>query len=309
MKITRLLDPVAPAGGAPTVAAPAPTQVTGTGFQPAPNVEETVVGPDPFLADDNKPNPEAVPVNEPVVKPAGDTVVVDPNKPVVPAVVAPAPYTAEQVAALLKAGATPVAPAPVIPPKALTPEEIDTQLNTFKPTAEMLNDLGLDGANPKVVENFSKMASALVKNAVTVATILAQEQVRAIRAEYEPHVRFAQEQQQVYAQQQYFADNPNHVGLEPLIGQVAMQMEKEGTWKGKSPTETFKEVGKRVNDLVTRLKIPVPAPGAAPVVPAPGEVVKPASTRMSTVSSGGQGGAGGAGGGDKGKDPEAGIWS
>ena len=70
-------------------------------------------------------------------------------------------------------------------------------------------------------------------------------------------------------------------------------------------TETFKEVGTRVDALVARLKIPVAQPAANGTTPA---AVKPAATRMSTVSTGGQGGAGGTGS-KAGEDPEAGIWS
>lgn len=301
MKILhRLLDPVpAPGGGGTT----APAQVTGTGFQPAPNVEEPA---DNFL-DDSKPpaaadtgaivDPKVVP---PVVP--GSTVV-DPAAPVVPP--APTTYSPEQVAELLKRN-TPAAPAaPVVPPKPLTQDEIDQQLNTYKPTDQDMTDLGL-ASTPESKAALSRVASALVKNAVTVAGILAQEALRKQDAMYQPHIAFAQEQQRQFAQTQYFQDNPTHVGLEPLVAQVADQMNREGGWNGKSPTETFKEVGKRVNDLVTKLKIPVTAPGAA-TVPAPA-VSQPASTRMSTVSTGGQGGAGGAGAGRP-ADPEAGIWS
>ncbi len=300
MKITRLLDPLpVPGNGGTTAATVAPTQVNGEGFQPAPNVEEPA---DNFLDDNKPPAPDSS-----TVPPKPGETVVDPPTTVVPAVAAPTTYSKEQVAELLKLGAgSQPAPANSLPVP-LTQEQIDEQLNTFRPTAELLNELGLDGSNPKVVENFTKMASAMVKNAVTVATILAKEEITHLRGEYQPHVEFAQQQQQEYAQAQYFRDNPTHVGLEPLVTQVAQQMQQEG-WKAKSVGETFKEVGKRVNDLVTRLKIPVAQPGAAPVVPAPGEV-KPASVRMSTVSAGGQGGAGGAGGGKGEKDPEAGIWS
>lgn len=289
-KRLKLMDPAVPGSeaGAPTITnqQAAETVITkeGVGFSPPADDQDT------FL-DDTKP---------PAVVPPVEAVPATGTKPLETVVIPPVQYTPEQVAELLKRN-TPTAPAaPVVVPKQLTPEEIDAQLGTFRASEADVNAI-LEGG-PKAVEALNRMIPAIVKNAVTVATILAREEQAKFQRSVQPHIEFAQQQQQVYAQQRYFVDNPTHVGLEPLVNQVATQMFNE-KFKG-TPTEIFKEVGKRVNDLVTRLKMSVAQPGvaavAAPAVSAP--------ARMSTVSTGGQGGAGGTGV-TKPADPEAGIWS
>jgi hypothetical protein len=296
--ITRLLDPLpVPGGGTPTATpvAPATTVVTSNAMTPQKPKDD-------FL------EPTTEPVKEEVVAPvpkAGEIVVdgkivPDPAAKVAPTV--PVTYTPEQVAELMKRGSAPATPA-AVPAKPLTPEEIDARLNTFKPTAQDVADIAEGG--DKALAAYHKMGAAMVKNAVTVAGIIIQDEVRKLQAWAQPHVAYAQQQQANMAQAQYFTDNPTHVGLEPLVAQVAQQMTVE-KFKG-TPAETFKEVGARVNALVARLKIPVTQPAANGTAPAAG-VVKPAATRMSTVSTGGQGGAGGAGG-SGGNDPEADIWS
>lgn len=286
-KRLKLMDPLpADGGGAPTItnqqAAATTTQTPGTGFNP-PVVE------DDFLSD-------TVP---PVVPPSEEKPVVEAVKPAETVVVPPTTYSPEQVAALVKANG---APAPVVQPqRQLTQDEIDTQLNTYKPVAQDLQDL-LSGDEPKALAAISRIGAALVKNAVTVASILQGDRLAEFQRSVQPHIEFAQAQQQQAAQATYFHDNPTHVGLEPLVAQVAQQMATE-KFKG-TPTDTFKEVGKRVDALVARLKIPVSQPGGA-TTPSP---AVPAPARMSTVSTGGQGGAGGTGV-TKPADPEAGIWS
>lgn len=291
MKIIRLLDPApAPGGGGATAPAVAPATVVVTSNAMTPQEPPD----DGFL------EPTAGPVVTPPVEKPTEQVVVDPVPLVTPA---PVTYSPEQVAELMKRNAAPAVPAPAAKP--LTPEEIDAKLNTFKPQAADLADIAEGG--DKALAAYQRMGSAMVKNAVTVAGIIIQDEVRKLQAWAQPHIEYAQAQQQGAAQAQYFSDNPTHVGLEPLVAQVAQQMATE-KFKG-TPAETFKEVGKRVDALVSRLKGPLtqPANGTAPAAPAAG-AVKPANTRMSTVSTGGQGGAGGAGGGGP-ADPEAGIWN
>ena len=290
---------------------PVPTTTTGTGFNPTPPLEEE----DTFLEPTTKPEPAK---EEPKLGADGKPlVVVDPaapklgadGKPIVEATPAPTTYTPEQVAELLKRQAAPAVPAPVAAPaKPLTPEEIDKKLNRFRPSDADVADL-LSGDPAKAMPALNRMGEGMVRNAVTVATIIADDKINNLLKTLQPHIEFAQQQQAAVYSNTYFSEFPTHVGLEPLITKVAEDMTREAKWKTASQKDTMAEVGKRVNDLVGKLNIPIKAAGAVPVpgTPAPAATA-PARTRMSTVSTGGQGGAGGTGaGGDK--DPEAGIWS
>lgn len=254
--------------------------------------------------------PTTEPVKEPITKEGEQPPVVPPKEgegtpAVVPPVTPPAPstFTPEQVASLIeKAKGTPAPTAPVAPPKPLTPEEIDAKLNTVKIVEADVNEL-LEGGT-KAVGAMQRIVSAAVKNAVTVSSVLMKDEYEKLMGTLNPHIQFAQEQQRVMTQNQYFSDNPTHVGLEPLVAQVAQQLVQSG-FKG-SAKETFSEVAKRVNDLVAKLKIPTKTTEEGGTTPPTPTTSAPA--RMSTVTTGGQGGAGGA----KTKspeDPEAGIWS
>lgn len=190
--------------------------------------------------------------------------------------------------------------------KPLTEAEIKKQLNYYGVSEADLQEVAEGG--PKAIAAFQRMLDGTTRHALTVAQLQTQQQYDELKAMVAPHIKFAQDMQMQQAKGAYFDKNPTHVGLEPLIQQVARQMQSE-KFQGDTQEKVFAEVAKRVDALASSLKIPKAEAGAATDVAKPGAGGNnnDSKTRMSTVSAGGQGQAGGSGKGQAG-DSEDKLW-
>lgn len=182
--------------------------------------------------------------------------------------------------------------------KQMTPEELDRAFNRFRVTPEIYAEI-FDAESPeKSIAALNKLVEGSVKQAVTMAYHVLQDQMGQFNSRIQPYMSFADEQREQMLRNQYFAEFPDHKSLDPIIEQVHQQLKSSG-YKPKNTKELFTEVGKRVNAIVDQLKAAAGVTGGGAQGATAGaqgggqqQVQQQASQKpqMSSLKSGGQGG-------------------
>ena len=228
-------------------------------------------------------------------------------------------------------GVEPTQPAQATPPAAMTPEQIaqiasqsalatqqqqmqlQAQQQEQQPkqyTAEELNVYSMDEEKfAKIFDSEDKavaigamndMLQGVAKQAYTMAQIHAnnqlQERFTQLDQRLQPHLTFAQQQQEQAMAQQFYSSYPHLNGMDSVVQQVTAQMNLEQV---KYPTQQalFAEVEKRTQAIIQTIS-GQPAQKVAGVQGQTPQQVQPTQQipnkpQMATVGAGGTGGAGG----------------
>lgn len=175
----------------------------------------------------------------------------------------------------------------------MTQEELARMLNVFNADQGLLETLGL---KPEALPVFNNMLQAVVRQAVTMATVHQQQQMRAMMERFAPLQQFVSQQQEEKYRKEFFESNADLKGFEPLAEAIYTQMIQE-KFSG-TKEKVFEEIAKRTRDLKAKLNIPQATQQqqqSAPQTP----------RKMSTLTRGGQVGAGSNGVSTDGKNKTA----
>jgi hypothetical protein len=168
------------------------------------------------------------------------------------------------------------APTPVPEPAPLTQEQLDEQLQRYRPDQLLINTLLGDASEEDKLAALEKMTQGIYKYSTNTANQLAQYYVQQLRQEMQPALTAAQQAQASTWENEFYTANPALKGQAALIQAATAQLKTSGV-QPKTKEEAFKLVAE------TAIKI-----GQA-VNPAFGQPQK--SSRMAKLSTGGQGGS------------------
>jgi hypothetical protein len=192
--------------------------------------------------------------------------------------------------------------------KQLSQEELDKAFNKFVVTPELYAQI-FDAEKPEQsIAALNNLVAGAVKQAVTMAYHVMNDQFQQFDGRLKPYMSFADEQRETMLRNQYFEMFPTHKQLDPIIQQVHQQMKAEG-YKASDMKGLFTEVGKRVDAIVNQLKTAAGITGGdnsgagGQQQNNGGQQQASQKPKMSSLNSGGQGGepggSGGGGGGNK----------
>lgn len=173
----------------------------------------------------------------------------------------------------------------------MTQEQFDQQFHVFKMTPELL--AGLSAEEPeKRTAAWNQAALLMVRNAAAVAAHFVQIKEQELNERYQPALTMAQELQYERIEKKFYTSNPDLKGHESLVNMAANHLKASG-FNG-----TIEDGMKKTAEAVKAVLKNLPA---APTKNGTTNGQKQAATtKMSTVTTGGQGGASSAGRQDEG---------
>ena len=180
------------------------------------------------------------------------------------------------------------------PEPQLTQEQVDQQLQRYRPDAQLVNVL-LDAEAPieQKVAALDGLVQGTFRYSSNAANQLVQHHIQQLKQELAPQLQAAGQAQESMHKQQLFTTYPALKGQDELVEIAASQLKAQGA-QPKSAAEAVKMVGEQA------LKI------AKKVNPNFGSSQQQGNSRMASTSTGGQGGAGSTGPAPKGG--RADIW-
>lgn len=182
-------------------------------------------------------------------------------------------------------GVTPPPAQPQQPP--LTQDQIDELLRVYKVSPQDATALGLQ---PEAVEHLNRVLDAKVRQAVAMASLQAEVMRRSLLETISPIQSFMREANERQLRAEFFEQNKEFVGFEPLVEAAYAAMVRDGV-RFQSKPEAFKAVADRTRQIMNSMPGLRNAQGQAGT-----RTSTPGSGQgMSTVLTGGQGGAGGGG--------------
>lgn len=194
---------------------------------------------------------------------------------------------AESLAALAQVVQKPVEqPQAAEPP--LTPEQIRQLLNVYEATAEDVAALGLpETAMPKL----NAILGAIVKQAVTTASVHTEAVRRQIEQALTPLREMHRERQLENLRQEFYTVHKDLQGKDKLVDMVYARLVQSGTWQPKTKAEAFKTVADQTRQLINEY---LAAGGGQETKSLPARAgAQP--RKMPTVLAGGQAGSAAAG--------------
>lgn len=212
--------------------------------------------------------------------------------------------TPEAIAdAIKKAGIGGQPAQPQQPPKQYTQEDFDKAFQVFQATPEMITQLLAGGEGALKV--FHSIRDGLVRQAVTMASYVIQDQLERYQQEFNPKFsnveKYVSERQMKELYDEFYSENKDLKPYNTLVETAVQQLKAEGV-QFKTKAEGFKAAAERARQLLKSI------PGLNLTSPDDGGGA-PNPTRMPTLSRGGQGGVGkGQGGGQGAKDPSHAVF-
>ena len=195
--------------------------------------------------------------------------------------------------------------APAEPTKQYSQEDFDKAFQVFNPSSDLVNQLigGGDGA----IQAMTKLRDGLVRQAVTMASYIVQDQMEKYEAkfkpQFEPIQKYVTEKQVKELYDDFYTANKDLKPYDSIVQAAVQQLKGEGA-NFKTKAEGFKAAADRARTILKSLPgISLDGEGAAG-----GQSPNP--TRMPTLSKGGQGGLGKSSGGGQGakNDPSHSIF-
>ena len=180
------------------------------------------------------------------------------------------------------------------PEPQLTQEQIDQQLERYRPDAQLVNVL-LDAEAPmeQKIAALDNLVQGTFRYSSNAANQLVQHHIQQLKQELAPQLQAAGQAQESMHKQQLFTTYPALKGQDELVEIAASQLKAQGA-RPKSAAEAVKMVGEHA------LRI------AKKVNPNFGSSQQQGNSRMASTSTGGQGGGGSTGPAPKGG--RADIW-
>lgn len=181
-------------------------------------------------------------------------------------------------------------------PRQMTQEEIDRRLNKYTLTQDDYNKIF---ASENVEDSISALNNVLQKvalQAVTMAAVHNQNEVRQFRATLDPYTSFANQQMEAQAQHEFYTQNPDLKDYGSIVDMVTNELKMQGiTFPDRE--KAFGEVAKRAKERVTQLQqaagLQVTGQPAQQVQAQPTSApTQPKKPTMASLPVGGQGGAG-----------------
>jgi len=180
-------------------------------------------------------------------------------------------------------------------PRQYTPEE----LNLFQVDENLFNQIFDSEDKAVAIQALNTMLQGTAKQAFTMAQLNNREyvgqQIGEVNQRIEPHISFAQQQQEQHMVHEFYTTYPDLKGMDQVVSQVTAGLRQEGK-QYKTPKELFSEVATRTQAIIQHIsggQQPgvVPVQGQTPTqIPAQQVQQKPS---MASVGAGGTGGAGG----------------
>lgn len=177
-------------------------------------------------------------------------------------------------------------PAPL--EKQMSMEEFNKLMNVYQVTPEQVQQLGLQ---PEAANILHAMLQGIAKQAVTMAEFRIRNTEQNLRKTYDdrltPLQSFVEAQREQTYRAEFFEQNKDLVGWEPLLETTYTQLKTEGK-QFQTKEAAYKEIAERARAIIKRL----------PASASPAATTTPTSNgsqghKMSTLTGGGQGGAGG----------------
>lgn len=195
------------------------------------------------------------------------------------------------------------APAPAAqPPVQYTQEDFDKAFQVFQPSAELLTALAAGGEAG--VKALAQLRDGLVRQAVTMASYIVQDQIEKyeakFRPQFEPVAKYVTEKQVKELYDEFYTTNKELKPYDSIVQAAVQQLKGEGA-NFKTKEEGFKAAAERTKAILkaSGISLEAGAPGGG----------SPNPTRMPTLSKGGQGGLGkGPSGGGGAKDPSHAVF-
>lgn len=186
--------------------------------------------------------------------------------------------------------------------KAAEPRQYTTEeLNIYQLNEDHFNKI-FDSEDKAVsIQALNDMLQGVAKQAYTMAQINNQQVMDQRFGEMDqrlqPHLTFAQQQQELAAEQQFYSDYPTLQGMNSVVDQVTAQLRQEGA-QFPSHKELFSEVAKRTQAIITTISGQQPQGQVANQGQLPPQrTAAPTTQQKPAMAAVGAGGSGGAGGG------------
>lgn len=220
-----------------------------------------------------------------------------------PVVAQPSPQlTVDAIAEAMKRVGVGTQVASSEPTKQYTQEDFDKAFQVFNPSTELVNQIvaGGDGA----VQAMTKLRDGLVRQAVTMASYIVQDQIEKyeakFRPQFEPVAKYVTEKQVKELYDDFYDANKDLKPYDSVVQAAVQQLKAEGA-SFKTKEEGFKSAADRTRAILKTI------PGIS--LDSTSGSQSPNSSRMPTLSKGGQGGLGkGPSGGSGAKDPSHAVF-
>ena len=196
---------------------------------------------------------------------------------------APRTYSVEEIATLRTA----LTPAPTKagepPAKEMTDEEFNKAMNVFATTQEHIDAIheGGEGA----VNAMNAIVNGAVKEAVTFAKVLANQELNAYKQQLAPYVEMAQSQMFANEVTAFYAQNGHLKGHEEVVDMAYKNLVGAGT-KFKSDKEAFTAIAAEADKLIKTIRGGETPPPKTPT----GQPPKLPTNKMPPLAGAGQGG-------------------
>ena len=187
-----------------------------------------------------------------------------------------------ELAATLQKATQP--PAPAEPP--LTPEQVKQLLNTFEAGEKDVEELGLPAT---AAAKLNAVLQAVVKQAVTAATLHTEMVRRQLSEMLTPLQAMQREQAMAKLQDEFFATHDDLRGKEKVVELVYTKLDQQG-WKPKNKQEAFDTVAKEARQLIQEY-LSGPGASAENGSQPPRAAGAVGGRKMPTVLAGGQAGS------------------
>jgi hypothetical protein len=164
----------------------------------------------------------------------------------------------QETIAALRAQSAP-APQPQQQPQ-LDQAALDKLLNPVRVTPELMKSLGFDAATPEQIQGFQNFSNAIVKNAVSVASLMLQRRAEQFTQQLEPIMQHYQQQQAAQTESEFYSTYPQLKNYSALVKAAARQISStkaDGTEK--SAKDVFAEISQTVMDTLKASGINLPA--------------------------------------------------
>jgi hypothetical protein len=166
-------------------------------------------------------------------------------------------------------------------PKQWTQEEFDKTFNVMRVNPKHLEMLAQGG--DAALQAHNEMIQGAVRQAVTMAQALYQNQHAQLQQQLNPYMQFANQMRENAYRNEFYETNKDLAGFEPLVEDVKGRLEREG-FKG-SKEQVFKRLAEETRKVLSVVQ----KPGATGNV---SQTQANTTTKMTPLSGGGQGGAG-----------------
>jgi len=190
---------------------------------------------DPAPVDGDAPEPLAGDADAPVVAGADGAALVEPKQSLL--------KLDPETIAELRRGLAPATPTKEAGPAPLSTEQIKQMLNPVEVTMESLQSMGFENPSVEQIAGFQQFSNAVVKNAVSIARVMIQQQVKTFEAALSPLTAQHAESQEKQTRQEFYDGNKDLLKYDKIVRLAAKEVNPfaaDGSEKTKE--QIYKEV-------------------------------------------------------------------